>query len=198
MPISEQEPTQSAASDLRQCLTFVIGADTFALPLLKVREIIEYDFVTHVPRMPEWIRGVINLRGNIVPVIDLSVKFRQQPTTVGKQTCIVITDVQCENDTLVMGVIVDSVREVLEWGQDDIQPPPSFGTRLKADYLVGMAGSGSKFSLILDIDKILSLDELLEVASTNDVAKETSGDEPDSDARDAAEAGEINLNEQSS
>src|SRR5690242_14271366 len=112
MPISEQVGTQSVASNLSQCLTFVIGADTFALPLLKVREIIEYDVVTHVPRMPEWIRGVINLRGNIVPVIDLSVKFRQQPTTVGKQTCIVIADVQCEDDPMVMGVIVDSVREV--------------------------------------------------------------------------------------
>ena len=198
MPISEQVPTQAAASTLSQCLTFVIGQDTFALPLLKVREIIEYDVVTHVPRMPEWIRGVINLRGNIVPVIDLSVKFRQQPTTVGKQTCIVIADVLCENDALVMGVIVDSVREVLEWGQDDIQPPPSFGTRLKADYLVGMAGSGSKFSLILDIDKVLSLDELLELASTNDAITETSTDDPDSGTGEFPETEEINPNEQSS
>jgi purine-binding chemotaxis protein CheW len=198
MPISEQVGTQSVASNLSQCLTFVIGADTFALPLLKVREIIEYDVVTHVPRMPEWIRGVINLRGNIVPVIDLSVKFRQQPTTVGKQTCIVIADVQCENDPMVMGVIVDSVREVLEWGQDDIQAPPSFGTRLKADYLVGMAGSGSKFSLILDIDKILSLDELLELASTDDAVRETSSGDPESGTGDIAETEELKPNEQSS
>jgi len=136
--------------------------------LLKVKEIIEYDVVTQVPRMPEWVRGVINLRGNIVPVIDLAVKFRQRANEVRKQTCIVITEVQCDNETTVMGVVVDSVSEVIDWHAHEIQAPPSFGTRLKPDYLIGMAGSGKKFSLILDIDKVLSIDELLEIVPTDE------------------------------
>lgn len=182
MPITEQEATQAATSSMSQYLTFVIGADTFALSLLKVREIIEYDVVTHVPRMPEWIRGVINLRGSIVPVIDIAVKFQQPSKDVGKQTCIVITEVQSGDDTSVMGVIVDSVREVVDWSQDDIQPPPSFGTRLKADYLLGMAGTGKKFSLILDIDKILSIDELLELATTEEALAKSEDDSEDESA----------------
>ena len=196
MPISEQEIAQ-ATSSMSQYLTFVIGSDTFALTLLKVREIIEYDTVTRVPRMPEWIQGVINLRGNIVPVIDLAVKFRQPANGVGKQTCIVITEVQCSDETTVMGVMVDSVREVVDWSPDDIQAPPSFGTRLKADYLLGMAGSGKKFSLILDIDKILSIDELLELASTEEVL--TGGvDSSDAHTSDISGMQEVPDNEQTS
>lgn len=173
MPTTEQENMQAMASSRSQYLTFVIGSDTFALSLLKVKEIIEYNSVTHVPRMPEWIRGVINLRGNVIPVVDLAVKFRQPANPVGKQTCIVITEVRCDNETAVMGVMVDSVREVVDWQPGDIQPPPSFGTRLKADYLLGMAGSGKKFSLVLDIDKVLSIDELLELAPIEDAVAQT-------------------------
>lgn len=176
MSISEQEAIQAATSSRSQYLTFVIGSDTFALSLLKVKEIIEYNAVTHVPRMPEWIRGVINLRGNVVPVVDLAVKFRQQANEVGKQTCIVIAEVQCDNETTVMGVMVDSVREVVDWQPNEIQVPPSFGTRLKADYLVGMAGSGKKFSLVLDIDKVLSIDELLELAPIDEAIAEAQAD----------------------
>lgn len=176
MSINEQEAIQAATSSGSQYLTFVIGSDTFALSLLKVKEIIEYNAVTHVPRMPEWIRGVINLRGNVVPVVDLAVKFRQLANEVGKQTCIVIAEVQCDNETTVMGVMVDSVREVVDWQPNEIQVPPSFGTRLKADYLLGMAGSGKKFSLVLDIDKVLSIDELLELAPIGEAIAEAQAD----------------------
>lgn len=168
MSITEQETIQSAATNRSQYLTFVIGSDTFALSLLKVKEIIEYNSVTYVPRMPEWIRGVINLRGNVIPVVDLAVKLRQPANAVGKQTCIVIAEVHCDSETTVMGIVVDSVREVVDWQPSEIQAPPSFGTRLKADYLLGMAGSGRKFSLVLDIDKVLSIDELLELAPIED------------------------------
>src|SRR5579872_6624443 len=103
MSTTKEETTYGATPSLSQYLTCVIGSDTFAVSLLKVKEIIEYDVVTQVPRMPEWVRGVINLRGNIVPVIDLAVKFRQRANEVRKQTCIVITEVQCDNETTVMG-----------------------------------------------------------------------------------------------
>ena len=176
MTINKEEAMFGATSSLSQYLTFVIGSDTFAVSLLKVKEIIEYDVVTQVPRMPDWVRGVINLRGSIVPVVDLAVKFRQRANEVRKQTCIVIAEVQCESETTVMGVVVDSVSEVIDWRAHEIQAPPSFGTRLKADYLIGMAGSGKKFSLILDIDKVLSIDELLELAPTDATMAEVTSD----------------------
>lgn len=187
MTIHKEEATYGATPSLSQYLTFVIGSDTFAVSLLKVKEIIEYDVVTQVPRMPDWVRGVINLRGNIVPVVDLAVKFRQRANEVRKQTCIVITEVQCESETTVMGVVVDSVSEVIDWHADEIQAPPSFGTRLKADYLIGMAGSGKKFSLILDIDKVLSIDELLELAPTDEAIAEVTAD----GAAGVSEAGQL-------
>jgi purine-binding chemotaxis protein CheW len=128
-----------------------------------VKEIIEYDTITEVPKTPEWVRGVINLRGSVVPVIDLAVKFRQAPSVAGKLTCIVITEVECEGEATVMGVMADSVRQVIDLKPEEIEEPPSFGTRVKVDYLLGMARAGKKFCLILDTEKVLSTDELLEL-----------------------------------
>jgi purine-binding chemotaxis protein CheW len=128
-----------------------------------VKEIIEYDTITEVPKTPEWVRGVINLRGSVVPVIDLAVKFRQSPSVAGKLTCIVITEVECEGEATVMGVMADSVRQVIDLTPQEIEEPPSFGTRVKVDYLLGMARAGKKFCLILDTEKVLSTDELLEL-----------------------------------
>src|SRR5438309_8643823 len=148
-----------------QYLTFLIGGEEYAVNRLKVREIIEYDVVTKVPRTPEWVRGVINLRGSVVPVVDLAIKFRQAPSEIGKLTCIVIAEVQCEGESTVMGVIVDAVSKVIDLRAEDIEPPPTFGTRVKVDYLLGMARAGKKFCLMLDTDKVLSTDELLELAA---------------------------------
>jgi purine-binding chemotaxis protein CheW len=136
--------------------------------LLKVKEIIEYDTVTEVPKTPEWIRGVINLRGSVVPVIDLAVKLRQAPSIAGKLTCIVITEVECEGEAAVMGIMADSVRQVIDLKPQEIEPPPTFGTRVKVDYLLGMARSGKKFCLILDTEKVLSTEELLELPDVVD------------------------------
>jgi len=149
--------------DVQQYLTFMIGAEEYAVSLLKVKEIIEYDTITEVPKTPEWVRGVINLRGSVVPVIDLAVKFRQSPSVAGKLTCIVITEVECEGEATVMGVMVDSVRQVIDLKPQEIEEPPTFGTRVKVDYLLGMARAGKKFCLILDTEKVLSTDELLEL-----------------------------------
>jgi purine-binding chemotaxis protein CheW len=148
----------------------MIAGEEYAVSLLKVREIIEYDTVTEVPKTPEWIRGVINLRGSVVPVIDLAVKLRQAPSVAGKLTCIVITEVECEGEATVMGIMADSVRQVIDLNPQDVEPPPTFGTRVKVDYLLGMARSGRKFCLILDTEKVLSTDELLELPDTLDQA----------------------------
>jgi len=163
MQIKEEETNPMTERDVQQYLTFMIGNEEYAVSLLKVKEIIEYDTITEVPKTPEWVRGVINLRGSVVPVIDLAVKFRQSPSVAGKLTCIVITEVECEGEATVMGVMADSVRQVIDLKPQEIEEPPSFGTRVKVDYLLGMARAGKKFCLILDTEKVLSTDELLEL-----------------------------------
>ena len=159
----KEETNPITERDVQQYLTFMIGAEEYAVSLLKVKEIIEYDTITEVPKTPEWVRGVINLRGSVVPVIDLAVKFRQSPSVAGKLTCIVITEVECEGEATVMGVMADSVRQVIDLKPEEIEEPPTFGTRVKVDYLLGMARAGKKFCLILDTEKVLSTDELLEL-----------------------------------
>jgi purine-binding chemotaxis protein CheW len=133
-----------------------------------VKEIIEYDTVTPVPKTPEWVRGVINLRGSVVPVIDLAVKFRLPASVAGRLTCIVITEVECAGEATIMGVMADSVRQVIDLKPEDVEHPPTFGTRVKVDYLNGMARSGKKFCLILNTEKVLSTDELLELSEAVD------------------------------
>ena len=163
MQITREETNRETEQDVQQYLTFMIGGEEYGVSLLKVKEIIEYDTVTEIPKTPEWVRGVINLRGNVVPVIDLAVKFRLAPSVAGKLTCIVITEVACEGEATVMGVMADSVCQVIDLKPQEIEAPPTFGTRVKVDYLVGMARSGKKFCLILDTEKVLSTEELLEL-----------------------------------
>jgi purine-binding chemotaxis protein CheW len=163
MQVTKEEINRGPEQSVRQYLTFMIGGEEYAVSLLKVKEIIEYDTVTQVPKTPAWVRGVINLRGSVVPVIDLAVKFRQAPSVAGKLTCIVITEVQCEGDMTLMGIMADSVRQVIDLKPQDLEAPPSFGTRVKVDYLLGMARSGKKFCLILDTEKVLSTADLLEL-----------------------------------
>jgi purine-binding chemotaxis protein CheW len=171
MDITQTEGKQSK-EEIRQYLTFMIGGEEYAVGLLKVKEIIEYDTVTRIPKMPEWVRGVINLRGSVVPVIDLAIKFGQPSKAVGKLTCIVIIEVECEGEPTVMGVITDEVSQVIELSHKDIEEPPTFGTKVRVDYLLGMARSGKKFSLILDTDKVLSSDELLNLPATAEMPVE--------------------------
>jgi purine-binding chemotaxis protein CheW len=153
-------------AEQQQYLTFLLADEEFAISILKVKEIIEYDTVTKVPRTPKWIRGVINLRGGVVPVVDLAVKFGLDERPVTKTTCIVIVEVQFEAQSTTMGIVADAVSQVMELTSERIQQAPEFGTRVKMDYLLGMAQLGKKFALLLDVDKVLSTDELLsELAS---------------------------------
>ncbi|HWZ43325.1 MAG TPA: chemotaxis protein CheW [Candidatus Saccharimonadales bacterium] len=152
----------------QQYLTFFTAGEEYAVGILKVKEIVEYSAVTTVPNMPAWIRGVTNLRGSVVPVVDLAVKFGLPPSAITKLSCIVITEVTYEGDVLTMGVLSDSVNQVIDYQEDDIEAPPPFGTRVKVEYLLGMGRSGKKFCLILDIDKVLSTDELLAVAGSSE------------------------------
>ncbi|HWH79395.1 MAG TPA: chemotaxis protein CheW [Candidatus Binatus sp.] len=147
-------------NDQSQYLTFHLAGEEYAVAILKVKEIIEYGTLTVVPQTPPSIRGVINLRGNVVPVVDLALRFGVPQSPITNRTCIIIVEVDFGAEPAVMGIIADSVSQVVEFAPSEILAPPSFGTRVKVDFLQGMGKSDKKFSLILNIDKVLSIDEI--------------------------------------
>jgi purine-binding chemotaxis protein CheW len=149
----------------QQYLTFFLADEEYAIDIRRVKEIIEYTTVTKVPKVPEWIRGVINLRGNVVPVVDLTVRFGLGERPVTKTTCIVIVEVEQDSERTVMGVIADAVNQVIDLAPEDIEEPPAFGTRVRLEYLFGMGKLGKKFALILNINNVLSNTELLTVST---------------------------------
>jgi purine-binding chemotaxis protein CheW len=180
MGASNQEKGNMAPSTV-QYLTFFTAREEYAIAIVKVREIIEYECVTTVPNTPPWIRGVTNLRGKVVPVVDLAVKFGLPASGISKFSCIIITEVMFQGESLIMGVLADSVSQVIELSADEIEETPPFGTRVKTEYLLGMGALGKKFCLILDIDKVLSADEFLAV--TDSAADEDAvPHEPEEDA----------------
>jgi purine-binding chemotaxis protein CheW len=165
-----------------QYLGFFVADEEYAIGILKVKEILQFEAITKVPGAPPSIRGVTNVRGSVVPVVDLAARFSLPETAVTKRTCIVIVEVDLEGERTVMGVMADSVSQVIDLGPDDVQSPPSFGTRVHIDYLLGMGRSGKKFIMILDIDRILTLDELLEVTKLQETSPEnaqTEGEAPE-------------------
>ena len=165
------ETNKKQTADIQQFLTFLLAGEEFAVSILKVKEILEYDTITTVPNVPKWVCGVLNLRGSVVPIVDLALKFGRPASDITKLTCIVIVETQCENERLTMGVLVDSVSQVIDLDVADIEAPPAFGTHVKTDYLEGMGRSGKKFCLILNIDKVLANEELLGIeAIPNDSA----------------------------
>ena len=173
------EIKESQEAVQQQFLTFFLAEEEYAVNIQRVKEIIEYTTVTKVPKVPQWIRGVINLRGNVVPVVDLAVRFGLEERPVTKTTCIVIVEVEQDSERTVMGVIADAVNQVIDLAPKDIEEPPAFGTRVRLEYLFGMGKLGKKFALILNIDSVLSNVELLTVAtlqsSTGDVLIDASG-----------------------
>ncbi|MGB6474222.1 MAG: chemotaxis protein CheW [Candidatus Sulfotelmatobacter sp.] len=163
-----------------QYLTFITAGEEYAISIVKVTEIVEYETVTTVPNTPMWIRGVTNLRGRVVPVVDLAVKFGLPASGISKFSCIIITEVMFEGENLTMGVLADSVSQVIELSAEEIEQTPPFGTRVKTEFLLGMGALGKKFCLILDIDKVLSADEMLAV--TESAAEGSPADETVVDA----------------
>ena len=167
----KKQPSENIADDdQRQYLTFLLGSETFAIGILNIKEIIEYGNVTTVPMMPEFVRGVINLRGAVVPVIDLAMRFSRKPSPVTRRTCIVLIEVEADGDQYNIGVTVDAVNEVLEIPGSEIEPPPSFGARIRSDFIGGMGKIDGKFVIILDADKVLSVDEMASLTNTDSVA----------------------------
>ncbi len=169
LPNETAAVARAAGQQVRQYLTFILDGDTYAIDLPHIREIIKYGQITPVPMLPNLIRGVINLRGAAVPVIDLAVHFGGKPGPVTGRSCIVVLDLQIRDEVLVVGVVVDMVYEVVELHDADIEPPPRFSARLKADFIAGMGKVGEEFLLLLDVDKVLSSAELGLIAHIGEV-----------------------------
>lgn len=147
-------------AETTQFLTFKLSDEIYALDIGKVREVLDLTTITKVPRTPEFMRGVINLRGSVVPVVDLRLKFGMSLTERTVNTCIIITEVTVDGDTTVLGALADSVQEVIELGQAHISAPPKIGTKLKTEFIKGMGRRDDRFIMILDIDKVFSTEEL--------------------------------------
>ena len=149
-----------------QYLTFLLGGEMFAVGILNIKEIIEYGSVTEIPMVPPFIRGVINLRGAVVPVIDLASRFGGKRSEISRRTCIVIIEVVDQDFRSDIGILVDAVSEVLEIPASEIEPPPSFGAKIRADFIFGMGKVSGKFVIILNIDKVLSVEEIAMLTGT--------------------------------
>jgi purine-binding chemotaxis protein CheW len=147
-------------TEANQYLTFKLSEEVYALDIGKVREVLDFTSVTKVPRTPEFMRGVINLRGSVVPVVDLRLKFGMTRTENSVNTCIIITEVTVDGDTTVLGALADSVQEVLDLEPGSIAPAPRIGTKLRTEFIKGMGKRDENFIIILDVDKVFSVDEL--------------------------------------
>ncbi|PWV58747.1 chemotaxis protein CheW [Plasticicumulans acidivorans] len=152
----------AAPAESLQLLTFVVAGEMYALGILRIREIIEYGRVTTIPMMPAFIRGVINLRGRVVPIIDLAARFGAPPVQAARRTCIVI--VETGEERFDVGLVVDAVCEVLELPAERIEPAPAFGARVRTDFIRGMGRIGEQFVVILDEQRVLSIEEMCELA----------------------------------
>jgi purine-binding chemotaxis protein CheW len=156
---SKQKKNQSVDA-IKQYLTFRIGNENYGLELSQTREIIEYSGITEVPLMPNFLRGVINLRGDVVPVIDLAVRLGRKSIEVQKRTCIIVVELQSNEQNHVLGLLADSVSEVIEMSDDSIEDAPSFGANIRADFIQGIAKRDDEFVVLLDANNALSIREL--------------------------------------
>lgn len=150
-----------------QYLTFLLSNELFGLGILYIKEIIEYESVTHVPMMPDYIPGVINLRGNVVPVIDLNTRFYKKKTETNRKTCIIITEIKLEKENLDVGLLVDAVNEVVDIPENQIEEAPSFGSKIRLDFIQGIGKLENQFVIILKINQILDLSEIQTIQETS-------------------------------
>jgi purine-binding chemotaxis protein CheW len=144
-----------------QFLSFVLGGEEYAVNILRVKEIIEYDLLTRVPSMPPCVRGVINLRGRVVPVVDLAARFGLAESTITRRSCIVMVELQDGEDSVVVGIITDAVSQVLDLADSAIEPPPSFGASINTAFILGLAELDRKFVIVLDVDRCLDVADLV-------------------------------------
>jgi len=160
---------EGANQEHAQYLTFTLRGEIFGIEILVVREIIGYGSLTEVPMMPSCIRGVINLRGAVVPVMDLSARFDREPSVVTKYTCIVIVETAFDGQQQVIGIVVDAVNAVLEIAPSEIEPAPQFGAKIRSDFIVGMGKVAGKFVILLNVNRVVAIDEVGALALLSNV-----------------------------
>jgi len=147
-------------------LTFTLGGEEYGIGILKIKEIIGMMAITSVPQTPDFVKGVINLRGKVIPVIDLRLRFNIAATGFTERTCIIVVEIDCADKTLMIGLVVDAVSEVLNILTEDIEDAPAFGTELNTDYIMGMAKMDGGVKILLDIDRVLNTDEISALEGT--------------------------------
>jgi purine-binding chemotaxis protein CheW len=150
-----------------QCLTFKLAEETYAVDVGKVKEVLDFTKITKVPKTPEFMRGVINLRGSVVPVVDMRLKFGMSVTEKTVNTCIIVMEVNLDNETVVIGALADSVQEVIDLEPGQIEPAPKIGTRINTEFIKGMGKHDDEFLIILDIDKVFSMEEITQVKGSS-------------------------------
>ena len=159
--------------ELKSYLSFKLGDELFAANVAKVLNILEMTKITKVPKAPKYMKGVINLRGAVLPVIDTRIKFEMEETEITKNTCILVLDINMDNDSIHVGALVDSVQEVLEIEKEEIEPPPSIGNKYKSEFIDGMAKLNDEFIMILNMDRVFSTDELTSLKVSTEKAEMT-------------------------
>ncbi len=180
----------NVTTEAGQYLTFTLGDEEFALEIAKVREVLDFTTITKVPRAPSFMRGVINLRGNVVPIIDLRLTLGMTAIEKAVDTCIIIAEISLDGETIQVGALADAVQEVVDIDPEHISPPPTLGTKLNTDFIRGMGKRGDEFLTILDIDKVLATSDLAAVASAAAI------DSPIADQNDEESAAATSVEEE--
>jgi purine-binding chemotaxis protein CheW len=170
-PLGNAKAADRPADSAAQYLTFTLGDEVFAMDIRTVREIIQHGPMTTVPLMPNFVRGVINLRGAVVPVIDLQARFGRPAARVGKKTCIVIFDALRDGERVELGLMVDAVSEVIEISAAAIEPPPNFGAAVRRDFIRGMGKVASRFVIILEPDRAFDVEEMATLCESAQLAE---------------------------
>jgi len=170
--MGEKAMSEIGSIDMNQFLTFKLDEEVFGLAIGKVREVLDFTTVTRVPQTPAYMRGVINLRGSVVPVIDLNLKFGMKKTEKTVNTCIIIAEIEMDGEVTILGALADSVQEVVELEPDQIEPAPKIGTKLNTEFIKGMGKRDDVFIILLDIDKVFSYEELAMVQGTDSQSTE--------------------------
>lgn len=166
--VDQLHATAGKDESISQYLTFMLGEEYYGVDILRVQEIKGWTPVTAIPNTPEYIKGVLNLRGTIVPIIDLRTKFNLENMDYTPLTVIIVLSIQSEQGLHVAGVVVDSVSDVLNVSPDEIKPTPELGSGINTDFILGMATTDSQMAMLLDIDKMMSLEELTQLDSVNE------------------------------
>lgn len=166
------------AENTNKFLSFIVGEETYAISILKIKEILEYGGVTPVPKMPAFLRGAINLRGRVVPIVDLATLLTNDTTQISRKTCIIIVELHLDSGHIDVGLMIDSVSQVQDIEAENIEAAPSFGGRINTDYISGMGKTEDSFVILINVDSILSMKDVEKLAdATQDTSEMESDDE---------------------